>query len=116
MLNRSFATLVIFCVQVKVVNWQLLPDVQLPGLNLKNCCLRWYGHVRRSSMCIKDVLVLPLPGGRFRDRPAKTWLSCVVKDMEFYGLENANPLNKAEWRKCISPLLYTPATGKPTAV
>ena len=53
-------------------------------------------------MCIKDVLELPLPGGRSRGRPAKTWLSCVEKDMESYGLENADPLNRAEWRKCIS--------------
>ena len=65
--------------------------------------LRWYGHVRRSSMCIKDVLELLLPGGRSRGRPAKTWLSCVEKDMESYGLKNADPLNKA-------------ATGTPTAV
>ena len=78
--------------------------------------LPWYGHVRRSSMCIKDVLELSLPGGRFRGRPAKIWLSCVEKDMESYGLENADPLNKAEWRKCISRMLYTPATGTPTAV
>ena len=49
-------------------------------------------------------------------RPAKTWLSCVEKDMESYGLENAVPLNRAEWRKCISQLLYTSATGRPTAV
>ena len=78
--------------------------------------LHWYSHVRRSSMCIKDVLELPLPGGRSRGRPAKTWLSCVDKDMESYGLENADQLNRAEWRKCISRLLYTPATGTPTAV
>ena len=67
-------------------------------------------------MCIKDVLELPLPGGRSRGRPAKTWLSFVEKDMESYGLKNADPLNKAEWRKCISRLLYTPATGTPTAI
>ena len=67
--------------------------------------LRWYGHVRRSSMGIKDVLELPPPGDRSRGRPAKTWLSCVEKDMESYGLGNADPLNRAEWRKCISRLL-----------
>ena len=78
--------------------------------------LRWYGHVRRSSMCIKDVLELPLPGGRFRGRPEKTWLSCFEKDMKSYGLENAGLLNRAKRRKCISRLLYTPATGTPTAV
>ena len=47
-------------------------------------------------MCIKDVLELPLPGGRSCGRPAKNWLSCVEKDMESYGLENADLLNKAE--------------------
>ena len=67
-------------------------------------------------MCIKDVLELFLSGGCFHGTPAKTWLSCVEKDMESYGLENADPLNKAEWRKCYSRLLYTPATGTPTAV
>ena len=83
---------------------------------LQNRRLRWYGHVRRSFMCIKDVLELPLPRGRSRSRPAKTWLSCVEKDMESYDLENVDLLNRAEWRKCISRLLYTPATGTPTAV
>ena len=83
---------------------------------LQNRLLRLYGQVRRSSMCTKDVLELSLPGGRFRGRPAKTWLSCVEKDIESYGLENADPLKRAEWRKCISRLLYTPATGTPTAV
>ena len=90
-----------------------IPDIRTL---LQSRRLGWYGHVRRSSMCIKDVLELPLPGGRSRGRPAKTWLSCVEKDMESYGLENADPLNRAEWRKCISRLLYTPATGTPTAV
>ena len=33
--------------------------------------------------------------------------------MESYGLENADPLNRAEWRKFISRL---PATRTPTAV
>ena len=57
-----------------------------------------------------------LPEGRSCDRPAKTWLSCVEKDMESYGLENADPLNRAEWRRCISQLLYALATGTLTAV
>ena len=47
-------------------------------------------------------IFFPLPGGRSRGRPAKTWSSCVEKDMESYDLENADPLNRAEWRKCIS--------------
>ena len=46
-----------------------IPDV---GTLLQSRRLRWCGHVRRSSMCIKDVLELPLLGGRFRGRPAKT--------------------------------------------
>ena len=75
-----------------------------------------YGDVRYSSICIKDVLELPLPRGRFRGRPAKTWLSSVEKNMESYGLENVDSLNRAEWRKCISRLLDTPATGTPTSV
>ena len=69
-----------------------------------------------SSMCIKDVLELPLPEDCRGGRPAKSWLSCVEKNMESFGLENADPLNRAESRKCISRLLYTPATGTPTAV
>ena len=95
-----------------------LKKLKIPDIRtlLQSRHLRWYGHVRLSSMCIKKVLKLPLPGGRSRGKPAKTWLSCVEKDMESYGLENADPLNKAKWRKCISRLLYTPATGTPTAV
>ena len=67
-------------------------------------------------MRIKYVLKLPLPEGRSRGRPAKIWLNCIEKDMGFYGLESADPLNRAEWRKCISRLLYTPATGTLKAV
>ena len=95
-----------------------LTKLKIPEIRtlLQSCRLCWYGHVRCSSMCIKDVLKLPLPGGRSHGRPAKTWLICVEKDMESYGLKNADPLNRAEWRKCISRLLYAPATGMPTAV
>ena len=37
-----------------------------------------------------------------RGRPAKTWLSCIEKDMKSNDLENVDLLNRAEWRKCIS--------------
>ena len=47
----------------------------------------WYDQVRRSFICIIDVLKLPLPRGHCCSRPAKTWLSCVIKDMESCGLE-----------------------------
>ena len=58
--------------------------------------LRWYDHVRRSSVSIKDVLKLPLFKGRFRGRPAKSWLSCIETDIKSYGLKNADRLNKVE--------------------
>ena len=70
-----------------------IPDIRTLLQSRRLC---WYGHVRRSSMCIKDVLELPLPRGCSRGRPAKTWLSCFEKNMKFYGLENADPLNRAE--------------------
>ena len=65
-----------------------LTKLKIPDIRtlLQSRRLRWYDHVRRSSMCIKDVLELPLSGSRYRGRPAKTWLSCVRKDMESYGL------------------------------
>ena len=44
-----------------------IPDI---GTLLQSLRLRWYGHVRRSFMCIKDVLELPLPGGCSRGRLA----------------------------------------------
>ena len=59
------------------------------GTLIQSRRLRWYSDVRHSSMRIKDVLELPLPRGRSHDKPAKTWLSCVEKDMKSYGLENA---------------------------
>ena len=104
--------------RIEVHHQYSLKKLKIPDIRtlLRSRRLRWYGHVRRSSMCIKDVLELSLPGGRSRGRPAKTWLSCVEKDKKFYDLENADPLYRAEWRKCISRLLYTPATGTPTAV
>ena len=61
-------------------------------------------------MCIKNVLEFPLLESRSRGRPAKNLLSCVEKNMEFYGLENADTLNKAEWSVladcCIPQLQY----------
>ena len=75
-----------------------LTKLKIPDIRtlLQSFRLHWYGHVKRSSMCIKDVLELLLPGGRSRGRPAKTWLSCVKKDIESYGLENADPLNRTK--------------------
>ena len=91
-----------------------LTKLKIPDIRtlLQSRRLRLYGHVRRSSICIKDVLELPLSGGRSRGRPAKTWLSCVEKDMESYDLENAYPLIRAEWRKCISQLLLPQLLGR----
>ena len=68
-----------FLTKLKISDiWTLIQGRRLP----------WYGNVRRSSRFIKDVFELPLPEGRSRSRPAKTWLSCVKKDMESYGLKN----------------------------
>ena len=40
-----------------------IPDIGTLQQSRRLC---WYGHVRCSSMCIKDLLKLPLPGGRSR--------------------------------------------------
>jgi len=44
--------------------------------------LRWYGHVMRSSASINNIHELPLPGNRSRDRPLKSWISCVNHDIK----------------------------------
>ena len=43
-------------------------------------CLRWYGHVMRSSSCTNTVIGLNIPGLRGRGRPRKTWLDRVKAD------------------------------------
>ena len=79
---------------------------------------RWYGHVVRSSSCIKSVTNMEVPCSREQGIPRKTWSDCVKADMNVCNLGGIDPQNRTAWRsgiRSISCLLPTPATGIPAA-
>ena len=81
---------------------------------LRSKRLRWYGHVVRSSSCIKSVTNMEVPCSKARGRPRKTWSDCVKVDMNACSIGGIDPQNRTAWRsgiRSISRLLPTPATG-----
>jgi len=76
--------------------------------------LRWYGHVVRSSSCIKSVTNMEVPCSKAWGRPRPTWSDCVKADMNACSIGGIDPQNRTAWRSCIRSigrLLTTPATG-----
>ena len=51
---------------------------------VRRCRLRWFGHVKRKSDddWVSKCRRLIVEGQRGRDRGRKTWMECVVEDME----------------------------------
>ena len=68
-----------------------LTKLKIPDLEtlLQSRRLRWYDHVKRSSMCIKDVLEFPLPRGRSKPFWAYQ-ASCYYLNPTF-ALERSTP-------------------------
>ena len=86
---------------------------------LRTRCLRWYGHVARSSSCINSITSMTIPSARRRGRPKKTWSECVTTDMKMCSLGSMDPLNREAWGLGVrhsSRLLPTPVPGTPAAV
>ena len=86
---------------------------------LRTWCLRWYGHVARSSSCINSITSMTIPSARRRGRPKKTWSECVKADMKMCSLGSINPMNREAWGLGVrhsSNLLPTPVPGTTAAV
>ena len=81
---------------------------------LRSKRLRLYGHVVRSSSCIKYVTNMEVPCSKAQWRPRKTWSDCVKADMNACSIGGIDPQNRTAWRsgiRSIRRLLPTPATG-----
>ena len=79
--------------------------------------LRWYGHVVRSSSCIKFVTNMEVSCLRARGRPRKTWSNCIKADMNACSLGGIDAQNRTAWRdhvlevlaaRCLPQLLGPP--------
>ena len=64
---------------------------------LRSKHLRWYGHIVRSSSCIKSAN-MEVPCSRVRGRPRKTWSDCVKADMNVCSLGGIDPQNRTALR------------------
>ena len=71
------------------------PIYEIPHHNL----LRWYGHVCRSDAWMERVSSLDVGGRPRRGRPRKTWSEVISNDRTNWGMLNADPLDRIEWRK-----------------
>ena len=94
-------------------------EVQEVTAALRTRCLRWNGHVARSSSCINSITSMAIPSTRRRGRPKKTLSECVKTDMKMCSLGSIDPLNREAWGFGVihsSHLLPTPLPGTPAAV
>ena len=57
---------------------------------VRECQLRWFGHVMRSNGEINRVRSRPVPGRKGPGRPKKTWDECVKQDLKVCGLSEAS--------------------------
>ena len=91
-----------------------IPDI---GAVLCSGRLRWSGHVKRATSCIKSVTDLTIPATSHPGRPRKTWSECVKNDVRKYGLSGIDPQDRDAWRagvrRCL--VLPTPSNGTRTA-
>ena len=65
--------------------------------------LRWYGHVQRMDPDTwpRKVDKTIVTGNNPRDRPRKTWLQCIKKDLAVKGLDASLVHNRNAWRRAI---------------
>lgn len=70
---------------------------------MRECRLRWYGHVNRkgSEEVVSRVRSIDLGVRRGRGRPKTTWGKVLEKDMAFCGLGRDMVWDRDEWRRSI---------------
>ena len=69
----------------RVSSESLLSKLSIPSLvDLLRCHrLLWYGHVKRNSVVLQDILDLQVQGGTCgRGRPKKSWAECFRNDQD----------------------------------
>ena len=74
-----------------------------PLLDLLRCHrLRWYGHVKRNTGVLQNILNLEVQGGtRGRGRPKKSWMECLRKDIKTWSMPVDEVENRQKWRTTI---------------
>ena len=71
---------------------------------IRENCLRWFGHVRRTrtDVPVQRVECFKLEQvKRVRGRPKKTWMEVIRQDIEAKGLSEGILFDRIEWRKLI---------------
>ena len=80
---------------------------------VRECRLRWFGHVMHSNGEINRVRSRPVPGRKGPGRPKKTWEECVKQDLKVCGLSEAGTQDRLSWRSSVknSRQEPTPSNG-----
>ena len=81
----------------------LLEKVGLQDLELvlRECQLRWYGHVERSNGAIKSTRDLSLEGRRGPRRPKMSWRELTERDQKQWKLLSLNLQDRKAWRSGV---------------
>ena len=81
---------------------------------VRECRLRWFGHVMRSNGEINRVRSRPVPCWKGPGRPKKTWDECVKQDSIVCGLSEAGTQDRVSWRSPVknSRQEPTPSNGR----
>jgi hypothetical protein len=84
---------------------ELLDRLGIVGVEerVRRCRLRWFGHVERKSDddWVSTCRRLIVEGQRGRGRGTKTWMECVVEDMERLKLRKEDAQDRVVWRNGI---------------
>ena len=82
---------------------------------VKQCKLRWYGHITRSSRLAKTIMQGTVQGGRRRGRQIKRWEDNI---REWTGLTLGAAMRKAErreeWREMVARTYVVPQRSTET--
>ena len=70
---------------------------------VRKCRLRWFGHVERKSddNWVSRCRRLIVEGQRGSGRGRKTWMECVIEDMERLKLHKEDAQDRVVWRNGI---------------
>ena len=77
--------------------------VERLGMKMRECRLRWYGHVMRRDQDYvgRKMIEMELPGKRKRGRRKRRFLDVVKEDMGEFGAKETDVEDRMVWRKII---------------
>ena len=87
-----------------VSSQSLLSKLCIPSLtDLLRCHrLRWFGHVKRNTGVLQNILNLEVQvGTRGRGRPTKSWIECLKNDIKTWRMPVNEVENRQKWRLTI---------------